>query len=242
LGFRTIKFYCTPITHCYIRLVYDFICIVGGLFHFQNSIRETIIIDVLVTTVNRIGMLSVFPFQGYGAVPQPLSSLQHFCLPIYCCSIADGAIWKIKNPSDFSYWFKICTDNHGDFYYCIWAMGAVIGKGMQATPWYHIVVQFYLHFNLNGWFLEAIFGLLLFLLNQWGVQFTAKSVQEKFFLLYWVGFNSHFCTCLGWAFKADFYIGSTELEYWRQLGLLLYFNQLEVSNFSEYFKIEMNKI
>lgn len=153
------------------------------------------------TQITVVGMLFSFPFQGYGAVSITFSSL-HIFASYYFARL----LWRdmeIKNPPIQllvkSGLMTMVISTIG-----IWAMGAVIGKGMQATPWYHIVVQFYLHFQFNGWFLMAIFGLFLFLLSQWGVQLKAKTFKH-FFLLYWVGLIATFAHVLAWAFKADYY-------------------------------------
>jgi len=153
------------------------------------------------TQITVVGMLFSFPFQGYGAVSITFSSL-HIFASYYFARL----LWrdmKVKNPQ-IQLLIKSALITMVISTIGIWAMGVVMGNGMQATPWYHIVVQFYLHFQFNGWFLMAIFGLLLFLLNQWGIQFKARAFKQ-FFLLYWISLVTTFAHVLGWAFNANFY-------------------------------------
>jgi hypothetical protein len=154
-----------------------------------------------VTQIAVLGMLFSFPFQGYGAVSITFSSM-HIFASYYFARL----LWRdmeIKNPQIQllvkSSLITMVVSTIG-----IWAMGAVIGMGMQATPWYHIVVQFYLHFQFNGWFLMAVFALLLYVFNQWGIQFKTKAFNT-FLKLYWLGLIATFAHVLAWAFKADFY-------------------------------------
>jgi len=102
--------------------------------------------------------------------------------------------------------------------------GAVM-KGMQATTLVHIGgTVFILAFSIllvvfDGHF----FGLLFYSIESMGraigsssvVYITAKAFRNSF-LLYWLGFNSTFCTCFGLGIsKLILQLDQTELEYWR---------------------------
>ena len=109
-----------------------------------------------LTQVAVIGMTLTFPFQGYAA-PSIFFSTLHIL-----CSYAFGyRLWKyntIKNPQ--TKWLLktaiIClfVSTFG-----AWALGPIGGILGKTSVYFQLCIQFFLHFQLNGWFLTAFITL-----------------------------------------------------------------------------------
>ncbi|KEO75817.1 hypothetical protein [Anditalea andensis] len=143
-----------------------------------------------------VGMMISFPIQGYGAVSITFSSLH-----IIASYLFVWRIWKdlvIENKHIFllvraSLLFLIISTIG------IWCMGPVMALQLRNDPIYMVVVQFYLHFQFNGWFALSILALLVYQLNQWGLTFT-DSHFKIFFTVYIFSLVLTFFQVLYWAY------------------------------------------
>lgn len=106
-----------------------------------------------VTQCSVWGMLFSFPFQGYGPVSIAFSTLHILCAYSFVVKI-----WMdSKTASGFS---RLLLRTSLAFMVLstlgIWAMGPLMVFGFKHSIWYHLAVQFFLHFQFNGWFIIAI--------------------------------------------------------------------------------------
>jgi len=100
-----------------------------------------------------IGMMLSFPFQGYAAVSITFSTLHIFCSYYFVY-----LIWKhhkISNlPSRYmlkaSLLFMLLSTIG------VWFLGPAVATLGKASAFYQIAIQFFLHFQFNGWFLLAV--------------------------------------------------------------------------------------
>ncbi|MFH6772851.1 hypothetical protein [Gaetbulibacter aestuarii] len=109
-----------------------------------------------VTEIAVVGMLLSFPFQGYAAVSITFSTLH-----ILCSYYFAFLVWKhhkIKNkPSRVLLKAAIIfmlISTLG-----VWCLGPAVTMAGQASAFYQIAIQFFLHFQFNGWFVFAVIAL-----------------------------------------------------------------------------------
>lgn len=127
-----------------------------------------------------LGMLVSFPVQGYGAVSIAFSTLH--MLAAYGFAVV---VWReIRGQSGIAYrwiqaalgWMVLSTLG-------VWAMGPIMALGMQNTLWYYMSVQFYLHFQFNGWFLFAALALWFRYWELAGIEFSAPANRRLLYVL-----------------------------------------------------------
>nr|WP_315196370.1 hypothetical protein [uncultured Flavobacterium sp.] len=109
-----------------------------------------------ITEVAIIGMMIDFPAQGYAFASILFSTLHIFCS--YCFV---HLIWKDAKPNTFlekkmlrtSLFFMVLSTLG------VWCLGPAVGIMGKASAFYQIAIQFFLHFQFNGWFLFAVLAL-----------------------------------------------------------------------------------
>ncbi len=112
-----------------------------------------------ITQFSVIGMMISFPIQGYALFSIIFSTLHVFC-SYYFCRIT----WKNLPSSPGSYdvlflktallFMLISTLG-------VWSLGIIIPTAGKNSTLYSIAIEFFLHFQLNGWFFFALLALLL---------------------------------------------------------------------------------
>ena len=110
-----------------------------------------------VTQLSVVGMLLSFPVQGYGPVSITFSTLH-----IVCSYFFVWKAWPFLTDSNsfatrmlrFALLFMVLST------FGLWGMGPIIATGMKGSALYYMAVQFYLHFQFNGWFIFAALALL----------------------------------------------------------------------------------
>ncbi|MFC0605078.1 hypothetical protein [Winogradskyella pulchriflava] len=115
-----------------------------------------------LTQISVVGMMLSFPFQGYAAISISFSTLHIFCS--YCFAFL---IWKhhktqslaTKKLLKASLIFMVLSTIG------VWCLGPAVTMLGQASAFYQIAIQFFLHFQFNGWFLIAVTALFFHLLK-----------------------------------------------------------------------------
>jgi hypothetical protein len=109
-----------------------------------------------VTELAVVGMMIDFPAQGYAFASILFSTLHIFCSYYFCY-----LIWKDAKPSTFPEKRML----HTALFFMIfstlgvWCLGPAVGIMGKASAFYQIAIQFFLHFQFNGWFLFAVLAL-----------------------------------------------------------------------------------
>ncbi|MEZ4757522.1 MAG: hypothetical protein R2817_11905 [Flavobacteriales bacterium] len=112
---------------------------------------------LVVLQVAVVGMLLSFPVQGYGAVSISASTL-HMVTSYFVLALLwrQSLQWPREGSGRLTRWsiilYSLSTLG-------VWAMAPLIATGNQGKEIYYWAVQFYLHFQFNGWFWFAALAL-----------------------------------------------------------------------------------
>lgn len=131
--------------------------------HYFVLEKKTIYIRLFwITQVAIWGMMLSFPFQGYAVVSITFSTLH-----ILCSYVFISLIWRhLKTENRVSELliktalFFMAFSTLG-----VWFLGPAVGLYGNTSDFYQIAIQFFLHFQFNGWFLFAVIGLFFHILG-----------------------------------------------------------------------------
>jgi hypothetical protein len=154
------------------------------IFHFfvpKESQQKTIYNRLFwLTELAVVGMMIDFPAQGY-AFASILFSTLHIFFSYYFCHL----VWKDAKPVTFpekrmlrTALFFMVFSTLG-----VWCLGPAVGMLGKASAFYQIAIQFFLHFQFNGWFLFAVLALFF---KQAKLNFDEKKFR-LFYNLFVVG-------------------------------------------------------
>src|SRR6478609_2620755 len=127
-------------------------------FFVPKEIQQKAVYNRLfwVTQIAVIGMMIDFPAQGYA-----FASILFSTLHIFCSYYFVHLIWKDAKPSAAPEKRMLRTalafmllSTLG-----VWCLGPAVGLMGKASAFYQIAIQFFLHFQFNGWFLFAVLAL-----------------------------------------------------------------------------------
>ena len=110
-----------------------------------------------VTQLAVLGMLFSFPFQGYATVSIIFSTLHILCSYVFAFKMWKNL--KVKNILierliKWSLAFMVLSTIG------VWCLGPAVGLLGKASAFYQIAIQYFLHFQFNGWFLFAVIAIL----------------------------------------------------------------------------------
>lgn len=110
-----------------------------------------------------IGMMCSFPFQGYAAISITFSALHLFSSYAFLTFI-----WKNARSENLQAIILLKTAIVLMMFSTlgVYALGPVTAKIGRMTDAYHLCIQFFLHFQFQGWFMFAIAALLFQQLSQ----------------------------------------------------------------------------
>ncbi|WDF64871.1 hypothetical protein [Flavobacterium sp. KACC 22763] len=161
-----------------------------------------------LTEFSVIGMMIAFPIQGY-ALFSIVFSTMHILLSYVFCRLVWKDCVKDKSPSQrlllVSVLFMILST------FGVWCLGPAVSTLGKQSAFYQIAIQFFLHFQFNGWFIVAILALFL-------KQFQNKIDEVKFKKFYFLMVVS---TLLTVCFPVRWFIENDILSYINGLGVLL---------------------
>lgn len=160
-----------------------------------------------VTEFAVLGMVLSFPFQGYAAVSISFSTLHIFCSYYFVY-----LVWKQHETASVvtSRLLKtalvfMVTSTIG-----VWCLGPAVSMLGQASAFYQIAIQFFLHFQFNGWFFIGVLAVFFHLF---------KIENSKLFsAFYWVLIVS---TVLTFALPIQWFAPHIVLPYVNGFGVVL---------------------
>jgi hypothetical protein len=131
--------------------------------------------------VSVIGMLITFPINGYyrdSIIFSTLHMLLSYVFAFYvfrdCRGKTNGlGFLSIK----LSLWFMIIS-SLGPY-----ALGPMMVMNMSGSHWYDLAIYYYLHFQYNGWFVFAVLGLFIKMLDDKNIRYDRKNMRLMIILL-----------------------------------------------------------
>lgn len=109
-----------------------------------------------------VGMMLSFPFQGYAAISIFFSTLHIFCSYYFAYLIFKHHKTNTEVSEKLlktSLIFMVVSTIG------VWCLGPAVATLGQASAFYQIAIQFFLHFQFNGWFLIAVVAVFFHLLK-----------------------------------------------------------------------------
>ena len=161
-----------------------------------------------ITELAVIGMMIDFPAQGYAFASILFSTLHIFCSYFFCYLIKKDAnltTLSEKKMLRTALFFMIFSTLG------VWCLGPIIGLLGKASTFYQIAIQFFLHFQFNGWFLFAVLALFF--------KQTKLIIEAKKFRLFYTLFVAS--TLLTLALPVSWYLPQPVFHWLNALGVVL---------------------
>jgi hypothetical protein len=134
------------------------------------------------TQVTIVGMLVSFPFTGYAFLSILFSTLFLVSSYMFAWLFFKFTPTKLKQRNSYkliriALWYMIISSLGP------WMLGIIMQTSGQGSSLYKNAIYFYLHFQYNGWFIIAVLGIFIFILEQNAILFTKKMFNNFFWLL-----------------------------------------------------------
>jgi len=132
---------------------------------FLNKNKKHYLRIFWLTQFSIIGMLCSFPFQGYALFSIFFSTLFLFASYLFLNFFLKNTSPIIKQRYSYklikvSLWFMVLSSIGP------WVLGGIMSTLGNTSIWYKIAIYFYLHFQYNGWFILALFGIFFYILEE----------------------------------------------------------------------------
>lgn len=152
-----------------------------------------------LTQLTVLGMAVAFPIQGYAAISIFFSTL-HIVLS-YVFAVR---VWKDHSREDFKSSLLLKTALLFLFISTIgvFVVAYIMASKNGANVIYQIAIQFYLHFQFNGWLL---FALLALFFNRFGtILKISNKAFSRFYWLFLLGNILSYALVLYWGYRWEF--------------------------------------
>jgi hypothetical protein len=137
-----------------------YLMLYGFIFHFfiPKEAQQKPIYNRLfwITEIAVIGMMIDFPAQGYAFASILFSTLHIFCSYYFCYLVikdSKPATLPEKKMLRTALFFMVFSTLG------VWCLGPAVGMMGKESAFYQIAIQFFLHFQFNGWFIFAVLAL-----------------------------------------------------------------------------------
>lgn len=163
-----------------------------------------------LTEFSVIGMMIAFPIQGYALFSIVFSTMHILLSYVFCRQVWKDGLRDQSSSQRLLYTsilFMILST------FGVWCLGPAVSTLGKQSAFYQIAIQFFLHFQFNGWFILAVLALFL-------KQFQTTIDPEKFKKFY---FTLIIATLLTVAFPVRWYVENDLLSYINIFGVVLQF-------------------
>lgn len=148
------------------------------------------------TQITIIGMLITFPFTGYALFSILFSTLFLIASYFFSYLVFKYTPQKLKSTNSYkcirlSLWYMIISSIGP------WALGIIMNTLGETSSWYRNAIYFYLHFQYNGWFILALFGIIFRVFEQYNIQIS-NSTFKQFFSFFNLGVIFTFLISILW--------------------------------------------
>lgn len=172
-------------THSHLALLgWGYLMLVGGmvfgLVKEKDQLKDYKLL-FLGTVIALIGMLLSFPFQGYGAVSISFSTLHVLLSYGFAYKLLQVIKSREKTPATrlirLAIWFMVIST------FGLWSLGPVSATLGRMHELYFMTIQWFLHFQLNGWMVLGVLGLILLYFEEKGFKINWPAYQEWVLLI-----------------------------------------------------------
>lgn len=175
-----------------------------------------------LTQVSVIGMILSFPVQGYGSVSIAFSTMHIFFSYVFI-----RWIWKdMGSQRTFSrlllktaLLFQVFSTLG------VWLMGPIMVSPLRQSSFYYLAVQFYLHFQFNGWFIIALLAILFKVVEDRNIALSPPK-RQRFLQLLLVSVFLTYALVVVWATQMKIILLFNSVGAITQLLALVVFWQL----------------
>ncbi|GAB2499055.1 c-type cytochrome [Algoriphagus taiwanensis] len=171
--------------HSHIALLgWGFMMLMGGMiFSVDNRVNLSKKYGwlMILLLISLIGMLLSFPVQGYGAISISFSTL--FVVVSYGLIYRFWRVLKIQVKSSGIRLLRYAILGYLISTLGLWALGPVTVTLGRMHELYFMTIQWFLHFQLNAWFVLGTLGLLVFFAEKKGIQILISSTQRAVLLV-----------------------------------------------------------
>ncbi len=146
----------------------------------QRKVYKTLFV---LQVISCGGMLISFPIQGYAFWSISFSTLHiliSYLFVWFFWKDLSKNIQKIQTSARFvktALVFMIIST------FALWAMAPLMTSELRGSALYYATVQFYLHFQFNGWFVFTVLGLFFKLLEEANIKIPIKTEKTFYYLL-----------------------------------------------------------
>lgn len=166
--------------HSHLALLgWGFMMLMGGMI-FAVDVRGDYVQKYgwwsVALVISLIGMLLSFPVQGYGSVSISFSTL--FLLVSYGIIFQFWKSIKSKTNTPGLRLIRWALIGYLISTLGLWALGPVTVTLGRMHELYFMTIQWFLHFQLNAWFVLGVFGLLVFFAEKRGFKILISGTQE----------------------------------------------------------------
>lgn len=185
-----------------------------------------------ITQLAVVGMLCSFPFQGYAAISISFSTLHIFCSYYFV-----RLVWKDMKPKSLpeKYLLKASLLFMLISTIGVWCLGPAVATLGNQSAFYNIAIQFFLHFQFNGWFLFAVFAVLFNLFRTSGMAINIR----QFKLFFWLLISSTIFTMalpVSWFIPDPLFIGINIIGILLQIAAAIVFLKMMSSGWNSFWK------
>lgn len=175
-----------------------------------------------ITQVSVLGMLVSFPIWGYNMISITFSTLHVICSYLFIVRFWKDV--KLHNPANtvsvrwaMASLIMMIISSLG-----LWALAPVMVLDPDKGTAYYMSIQFYLHFQFNGWYMFAVLALFFRMVERKRIKFNLKD-EKRFYILLIVSCLLTYALALTWANPKDylFYINGSGVLI--QVVALVYF-------------------
>lgn len=178
-----------------------------------------------LTQLSVIGMMIAFPLEGYGPWAISFSSLHALCSYAFAYRFLkdlkqEDAAGKVAiRFAKISIYFMLFST------LALWLMPPLMIFQMKASVLYYSNIQFYLHFQFNGWFIFACLALFFKLLERKNIEFD-EGHAIRFMKLLGISCLLNYSLPLIWANPTNSLFAINGISVVLQLGALIFFIRL----------------
>ncbi len=134
------------------------------------------------TQATVIGMLLTFPFIGYALFSIVFSTLFLIASYFFVWFYLKHSSSTQKETKSYklirtALWFMVLSSLGP------WVLGVIMNTLGSTSSWYRNAIYFYLHFQYNGWFIVALFGMLFFVFEKLSIYINKKTFNQFIWLL-----------------------------------------------------------